>query len=150
MINDKAHIGETNDYLPAIIQLKNHNLSSNKMKPLIVLIIVFGMSVFALKLTTHKYNFPLSARIAMSAMLLFTAIGHFIFTKGMAMMIPNFISFKTEMVYLTGIIKIVAAVGLLIPGLRVLTAWLLLLFFLLLLPSNIQASIKHIDIEKGT
>lgn len=120
------------------------------MKPLIVLIIVFGMSVFAIKLTTHKYDIPLSARIAMSAMLLFTAVGHFIFTKGMAMMIPGFIPFKTEMVYLTGVIEIVAAIGLLIPGLRVLTAWLLILFFVLLLPSNIRAAIKHIDIEKGT
>ncbi|MEI9912084.1 MAG: hypothetical protein WDO71_21995 [Bacteroidota bacterium] len=120
------------------------------MKPLIVLIIVFGMSVFAPKLTTHKYDFPLSARIAMSAMLLFTAMGHFIFTKGMAMMVPDFIPFKIEMVYLTGIIEIVAAIGLLIPGLRVLTAWLLILFFLLLLPSNIIAAIKQIDIEKGT
>ncbi len=86
----------------------------------------------------------------MSVMLLFTAMGHFIFTKGMAMMIPDFIPFKTEMVYLTGIIEIVAAIGLLIPALRVLTAWLLILFFVLLLPSNISAAIKHIDIEKGT
>lgn len=120
------------------------------MKPLIVLMIVFGISVFALKLTTHKYDFPLSARIAMSAMLLFTAIGHFMFTKGMTMMIPGIIPFKTAMVYLTGIIEIVAAIGLLIPGLRVLTAGLLILFFVLLLPANINASIKQIDIEKGT
>ncbi len=120
------------------------------MKPLIVLMIVFGLSVFALKLTIHKYDFPLSARIAMSAMLLFTAMGHFMFTKGMAMMMPGFIPFKTAMVYLTGIIEIVAAIGLLIPGLRVLTAWLLILFFVLLLPANINAAIKHIDIEKGT
>jgi len=115
------------------------------MKPLFVLIFVFGISVFAIKLTTHKYDLPLSARIAMSVMLLFTAMGHFIFTKGMAMMIPDFIPFKTEMVYMTGIIEIVAAIGLLIPGLRVLTAWLLILFFVLLLPSNIKASIKHIE-----
>ncbi len=120
------------------------------MKPLIVLIIVFSIAVFAIKLITHKYNVPLSARIAMSTMLLFTAVGHFMFTKGMAMMIPGFIPFKTEMVHLTGIIEIVAAIGLLIPALRVLTAWLLILFFVLLLPANIRAAIKHIDIEKGT
>ena len=120
------------------------------MKPLIVLIIVFGISAGTLKLTTHRYDLQLSSRIAMSSMLLFTAIGHFMFTKGMTMLIPDFIPFKKEMVYLTGIIEIVAALGLLIPGLRVLIAWLLILFFLLLLPSNIKASINHIDIEKGT
>ncbi len=120
------------------------------MKPLIVLIIVFGISVIALKLITHKYEFLLPARIAMSAMLLFTAMGHFIFTKGMTMMIPHFIPYKTAMVYLTGIIEIAAAIGLLVPALRVFTAWLLILFFLLILSSNIKASIEHINIEKGT
>lgn len=120
------------------------------MKPLIVLIIAFGLSVLVIKLTTHKYRFLLSGRIAMSVMLVFTAVGHFMFTKGMALMIPGFIPFKTEMVYLTGSIEIMAAIGLLIPPFRVLTAWLLILFFLLLLPANIRAAIKHIDIENGT
>ena len=120
------------------------------MKPLIVLLVVFCISVVAIKLTAHKYNFPLSARIAMSAMLLFTAMGHFMFTKGMALMIPDFIPFKTGMVYLTGVIEIAAAIGLLIPGFRVLTAWLLILFFVLLLPANIKAAVGHIDIENAT
>jgi uncharacterized membrane protein len=120
------------------------------MKPLIVLLAVFGIAVFALKIATHNYDLALSARIAMSAMLLLTAAGHFVFTKGMTLMIPDFIPFKTAMVYLTGIIEILAAIGLLIPGLRVLTAWLLILFFVLLLPSNIKAAIKHIDYQKGT
>ena len=115
-----------------------------------VLIIVFGVSVFAIRLITRKYDLPLAARIAMSGMLLFTATGHFIFTKGMAMMIPGFIPFKTEMVYLTGVIEIGAAIGLQIPRLSVLTAWLLIVFFVLLLPSNITAAVRHIDIEKGT
>jgi len=65
-------------------------------------------------------------------------------------MIPGFIPFKTELVYLTAIIEIVAAIGLLIAGLSVLTAWLLILFFVLLLPFNIKAAIEHLDIEKGT
>jgi uncharacterized membrane protein len=120
------------------------------MEPLIVLLIVFALSVVVVKLTTHKNDISLSARIAMSAMLLFTAMGHFIFTKGMTMMIPDFIPFKTGMVYLTGVIEIIAAIGLLIPGVRVLTAWLLILFFLLLLPANIKASIEQVNIEKGT
>lgn len=120
------------------------------MKPLLVLLIVFAISLIVLKVTTHKLQLPLSARIAMSAMLLFTAVGHFVFTKGMTMIIPGFIPFKTELVYLTGVIEIIAAMGLLVPGLRALTGWLLIIFFILILPSNIRASIKHIDIEKGT
>ena len=120
------------------------------MKVLIVLLTAFAIALFAIKIQSDKYDIALSARIAMSVMLIFTAIGHFVYIKGMTMMMPDFIPFKTAMVYLTGIIEILAAIGLHIPGLRVLTAWLLILFFLLILPANIKASFQHIDFQKGT
>jgi uncharacterized membrane protein len=86
----------------------------------------------------------------MSVMLFFTSIGHFAYTQGMTMMMPGFIPFKTQMVYFTGVIEILAAIGLQIPRLRALTAWLLILFFVLLLPANINAALKHVDFQKGT
>ncbi len=120
------------------------------MKPLIVLISVFAISLLVKKIFNGNFEFALSGRIAMSAMLLFTAIGHFVFTKGMSMMLPDFITFKTETIYLTGLIEIAAAVGLFIPNFRAVTAWLLILFFILILPANIYAAVKHIDYQKGT
>ena len=120
------------------------------MKPLIVLLSVFAISLAINKIFRGNYEFALSGRIAMSVMLLFTAIGHFAFTKGMSMMLPDFIPFKTETVYLTGIIEIAAAIGLFVPNFRIVTAWLLIVFFILILPTNIYASIKHIDFQKGT
>ncbi len=120
------------------------------MKPLLVLLVTFVISVYTLKLMHKEYNFALAARIALSVMLVFTAIAHFVYTKGMTMMIPAFIPYKRELVYFTGFIEILAAIGLLIPNLRVHTAWLLILFFLVLLPANINAAIKYIDYQKGT
>ncbi|WP_456458296.1 DoxX family protein [Reichenbachiella sp.] len=102
------------------------------------------------KILHGNFSFALSGRIGMSAMLLFTAIGHFVFTKGMSMMLPDFVPFRIELVYLTGILEIAAAIGLFIPKFRVVTAWLLVVFFILMLPANIYASIKHIDYQKGT
>ncbi len=120
------------------------------MKPLIVLLAVFLISVVATRVLSGTYNFVLSGRIAMSAMLLFTAVAHFVFTKGMAMMIPDFIPYKTQTVYLTGVIEIAAAIGLFVPNLRIVTAWLLIAFFILILPANIYAAIKQIDYQNGT
>ncbi|WP_268849366.1 DoxX family protein [Flavobacterium aestivum] len=120
------------------------------MKPLIILLSVFAISLLVTKIFLDNYEFALSGRIAMSVMLVFTAIAHFAFTKGMTMMIPDFIPYKTETVYLTGIIEIAAAIGLFISSFRVITAWLLIVFFILLLPANIYAAIKHIDYQKGT
>lgn len=120
------------------------------MKPLIVLISAFVISLLVNKVFNGNFEIALSGRIAMSAMLLFTAFGHFAFTEGMTMMLPDFIPFKTETIYFTGIIEIVAAIGLFIPSLRILTAWLLIAFFILILPANIYAAIKNIDYQKGT
>ena len=120
------------------------------MKPLIVLLSVFVLSLLTRKIVRGNFEFAQSGQMAMSVMLVFTAIAHFIFTKGMSMMLPNFIPFKTEIIYFTGILEISAAIGLFIPSFRVVTAWLLIIFFILILPANIYAAIKHIDYQKGT
>ena len=120
------------------------------MKPLIVLVISFAIALVVSKFALDKFDVALSGRIAMAIMLTFTSVAHFAFTKGMEMMIPPFIPYKKAMVYLTGVIEICAAVGLLIASVRILAGWLLILFFTLLLPANIYAAIKHIDYQKGT
>ncbi|WP_339709676.1 hypothetical protein [Cyclobacterium amurskyense] len=120
------------------------------MKPFILLIAVTILAIGYMKLVYGVYNFSLSARIGFSAMLLFTALGHFLFTEGMAMMIPDFLPFKKELVYFTGLIEIMAAIGLHVPQFRLLTAWLLILFFVLIIPANIKASMEQIDYQNAT
>lgn len=120
------------------------------MKPLLVLIAAFLISLVGLKLVSPEWNYSLAGNIAMATMLLFTAVGHFAFTKGMTMMLPDFIPFKKELVYLTGVIEAAAAIGLLISSLREITAILLIVFFVLLLPANIHAALKNVDYQKGT
>jgi len=120
------------------------------MKPLIVLLSVFAISIVTFRIFKGNYEFAVSGRIAMSVMLFFTALGHFVFTKGMSMMLPVFIPYRNEIIYLTGIIEILAAIGLFISSVRVLTGWLLITFFILILPANIYAAINQIDYQKGT
>ena len=120
------------------------------MKPLVVLLGAFIISLIAIRLFMGEFAFLLSGRIAMSIMLLFTAIGHFAYTKGMILMMPGFIPFKKQLVYFTGVIEIAAAIGLLLPRLQVITAWLLILFFICILHVNINAALRHVDYEKGT
>ena len=119
------------------------------MKPLIVLLSVFFISLILNKIFTRGYKLGFSGRIAIAVMLVFTAIAHIVFTEGMAMMIPSFIPFKTELVYLTGILEIAAAFGILIPGTRLLTAWLLIAFFILILPANIYAALNTVDYQNA-
>ena len=120
------------------------------MKPLFVLLFTFAIVIIAIKAIRKDYKVALSARVAMSVMLLFTSIGHFAYTEGMAMMMPDFIPYKKAAVYFTGVVEILAAIGLQISRVRVLTGWLLIVFFILVVPANVNAAIKHIDYEKGT
>lgn len=120
------------------------------MKPLIVLITLFLIALGLTKILKNEYLFRLSARIAMSGMLLFTSLGHFMFPDGMAMMIPAFIPAKEALVYLTGIFEIAAAVGLLVTNLTSSTAKLLIVFFLLILPANIYAAVHEINFQSAS
>lgn len=120
------------------------------MKPLLVLLLSFTVSLFVIKIIKKEYDFALAARIAMAIMLVFTAIGHFVFTKGMSMMIPKFIPFKESFVYLTGVFEVLIGIGLLIPRFKYLSGWALIIFLLLMLPANIYASIHNVNYQRGT
>ncbi|WP_052595335.1 hypothetical protein [Aureispira sp. CCB-QB1] len=119
------------------------------MKPLIVLLTSFLILVFITK-KNQRFRIALSARIALSIMLCFTAIAHFVFTEGMAMMLPAIVPFKIPIVYGTGLLEIGAAVMLHIPKYQKAIAWFLLGFFILLLPANINAAILEVDYQNGT
>jgi uncharacterized membrane protein len=118
------------------------------METEIVLLGTFTISLLIFKITSKKHEVARSGRIAMSAMLVLTAMGHFMFTKGMAMMI-SFLPFSTVIVYVTGLLELVLALGLLIPKTRQLTAWLLIVFFIVLLPANIYAAYRHVNLQEG-
>ena len=120
------------------------------MALLIVLIAAFACSLVILKIIEHEWKFPLAGRIAMSVMLLLTGIGHFIYPSGMALMLPDFIPFKMEVIYFTGLIEIAAAIGLLIPRIQKLTAWLLIIFLISIFPTNIYAAIHHVNLQTAT
>ncbi len=66
------------------------------MKTFLVLIAVSLLSLVMIKLGGGAWQLPLSARIGMSAMLVLTAVGHFVFAEGMAMIIPDFVPLKKK------------------------------------------------------
>jgi uncharacterized membrane protein len=112
------------------------------MKPLIILLAVFGITSLFLDLA-------LSGDIAMCVMLCFTALGHFKFKAGMARMIPKSIPFKSTVVYATGIAEIGMGIGLLFSATRTFSAILLIAFLAAVLPANIYAAMGHINFETG-
>ncbi|KAA2243795.1 hypothetical protein F0L74_15065 [Chitinophaga agrisoli] len=120
------------------------------MKVLIVLVAVFAISSLISRLTMHSWNVVFAGNMAMCLMLCFTALGHFLFTKGMVMMIPPFIPYKAAWVHITGVAEILLGLALLAPALRPYAGWILIVFFVLILPANIYAASQHLNLEKAT
>lgn len=119
------------------------------MKPLFVLLSTFVISLLVIKFTKSQFDYALAGRIGMAAMLAFTAIGHFAFSEGMAAMVPGFIPAKITVVYLSGALEIVMAIGLLLPHYKTAVGWAVIIFFILVLPANIKAAIDHLDYQTG-
>lgn len=119
------------------------------MKPFIVLLSVFVVSTALFKAFTGEWKYIISGNIAMCCTLLFTSVAHFAFTEGMILMMPSFMPFKKEIVYLTGVLELVLAISLLFPQTRYFASVIIIIFFIFLLPANISAAIKHVNIEKA-
>jgi uncharacterized membrane protein len=120
------------------------------MMVLLVLLAAFGIALVVLKLITKVWNPYQSGCIAMCAMLCFTALGHFLYADGMAMMLPAAVPLKKELVWLTGLLEIAGGIGLLFQRYRRTAAMLLIVFFILVLPANIYAALHHIDYQTAT
>ena len=74
----------------------------------------------------------------------FTGVGHFLHTRSMVEMLPPWVPEKVPVVILTGFIEIAGAAAVLIPRLRRLVGWLLIVMLLLFLPVNIYAAFQHV------
>lgn len=120
------------------------------MKPLFVLLTVFLISNLVIRLYKGDMDYHLAGKVALAATLLFTSLGHLIYTKGMVLMLPDFIPLKKEMIYVTGLLEVMGAFGLFVPALSRLTGMLLIVFFILILPTNIYASMRHLNYETAT
>ncbi len=123
------------------------NLFNIAMIPLIILVGVSALYWLYLKLTKGKADLAEAGRMGLSAMLVFTAMGHFYFPQGMSMMIPDMIPYKLPLVYITSILEILFAIGIQIKRYRKISAWLLMIFLVVILPANIYAAYHNIDFQ---
>lgn len=85
------------------------------------------------------------ARVGVSVFFVFTSIGHFIRTEEMAAMLPPSAPYRTGLVYFTGILELLGAAGVWIPGLTRLTGFFLILMLIGLLPANVYSAVNRVD-----
>lgn len=84
-----------------------------------------------------------SAVLGICLVFCFTGIGHFVKTQPMSEMLPSAVPFKIPLIYLTGVLELMAAAAVLFPQIRRYVAWCLILMLLSFLPVNIYAAINR-------
>lgn len=60
-------------------------------------------------------------------------------------MLPTSVPARLQIIYITGILEILGAIGLLIPSLRKYAAWAFILFLIGVLPANIYSALHRVD-----
>ncbi|MFD6104212.1 hypothetical protein ACFWFQ_16265 [Nocardia salmonicida] len=101
---------------------------------------------------TRFASWPVSAAHALAVMLVMTGTAHFVPASvtvmpnyaDMVAMIPPFVPFPGVMVLASGVLELLAAIGLILTRTRWLAGWALVPLFLLLLPANIYAALDDI------
>lgn len=68
------------------------------------------------RVTAFKLAPPERARVGLSLFFIFTSVGHFVSTEGMAAMLPPSVPYRVEIVYLTGVLEMLGAIGVWIPA----------------------------------
>ena len=120
------------------------------MQPLFILVGTFILVLVVARIIKKSWQPYLAGKLGMSIMLVFTASGHFLFPDGMALMLPESIPFRKEIIYATGVIELAAAVGILVPRLQRLTGWVLIIFFISILPANIYAAMHRVNLQTAS
>lgn len=118
------------------------------MAPLIVLIVAF-MLIFAANrfFLSGRLSISQIGRYALALMMLIAGISHFTPTgiEVMTQMMPDAIPYKRELVYFTGVCELASVPGLILQRTSRLTAIMLIIFFIAVLPANIAGSLKQVN-----
>jgi uncharacterized membrane protein len=109
---------------------------------MITLVVLLGSYVVLALLKVEK---GLRGRLSLAVLLIFTGTAHFYKTPEMTMMLPDFISYRSEIIYTTGALELLGAIGILVPRVRRLAGICLILMFVGFLPANVHAAFKYVD-----
>ncbi|MCA0972544.1 hypothetical protein LCM20_18255 [Halobacillus litoralis] len=79
-----------------------------------------------------------------AAAFFFAGVTHFIYDHGFAAMLPGWVPFKLEIVYISGIVEWLLALLLIFPQTRKAAGVMTAVFLLLVLPANFYAAIYNV------
>jgi uncharacterized membrane protein len=115
------------------------------MIPLIILTAVF-VTAYAINryLLGGRLSSSFIGRFALALFLLIIGVVHFTDPQPMVQMMPDYFPYKLELVYFTGVCELAAVIGLLWNRTSKLTGLMLIMFFVAILPANIEGALRSV------
>jgi uncharacterized membrane protein len=115
---------------------------------LLILLLLLVVPFLAGKVTLRHCDGPDSTqipfRIGLSVFFTFTGIGHFLKTEEMSLMLGEAVPYPLLAVQVTGVLELLAAVGVWLPAWRRMTGYCLVTMMIAFLPFNICAAIDRV------
>lgn len=115
--------------------------------PIIMLVLMSlpYLAVRSLAAITHRvYDARGAGAIGLSLLFMFTGLGHFVQTEPMTQMLPPWVPARVALIYFTGLVEFVIALGFLIPRRRRITGWIAGAVLIAFFPANIYAALNHV------
>ncbi len=119
------------------------------MAPLIVLVASL-LTLRLLGLAVPAFaDWPTDARYALALMLVLTASAHFVAStrQQLIRMVPSRLPLRAQLVTLTGVLELIAAVGLLLPIVAPFAGIGLVLLLMAMFPANVKAAVENLPLR---
>lgn len=115
--------------------------------PIIMLVLMVTPFVIARiwsLFTRREVDLRTAAAVGLTALFIFTGVGHFIQTEPMSQMLPPWVPERVLLVYLTGVLEFTIAAGFVIRRSRQLTGRVAATILVVFFPANIYAALNQI------
>ena len=86
----------------------------------------------------------------MGAFYVFAGVMHFVVPDSYVSIMPSYLPWHLELVYLSGVAEILCGVGVLIPRTRVMAAWATIALLIAIFPANINVAIHDLPMGDAT
>lgn len=86
-------------------------------------------------------------RVILAISIVIVGVLHFAISEPFVKIMPPYLPYHLELVYISGFFEILGGIGLLIPLVSRAAAWGLIALFIAVFPANINMAVNHITIE---
>lgn len=86
-------------------------------------------------------------RVILAISIVVVGVLHFAVSEPFVKIMPPYLPYHLELVYISGFFEILGGIGLLVPPVSRAAAWGLLALFIAVFPANINMAVNHIKLE---